>query len=127
MTRQIHELRDLITGGCVDVVQPDAALVGGLTGLRRVAILAEEHHLTFTPHTWTNGMGVTANAHLTAGLADAPFLEFPLDPPEWSLDRRDFMMTAPLAADARGWINLSEAPGMGYALDEARLKATRVG
>jgi L-alanine-DL-glutamate epimerase-like enolase superfamily enzyme len=126
MTRQIHELRDLVTGGCVDVVQPDAALVGGITGLRRIAILAEEHHLSFTPHTWTNGMGVTANAHLTAGLADAPFLEFPFDPPEWSFERRDFMMAEPLVADREGWITLSEAPGMGYALDEERLRATRI-
>ncbi|HXZ60110.1 MAG TPA: mandelate racemase/muconate lactonizing enzyme family protein [Steroidobacteraceae bacterium] len=127
MTRQIHELRDLITAGCVDVVQPDAALVGGITGLKRVAILAEEHHLVFTPHTWTNGMGVTANAHLAAGLADAPFFEFPLDPPEWGLERRDFMMSEPLRADREGWINLSNAPGMGYTLDEARLEATRIG
>ena len=37
------------------------------------------------------------------------------------------MMTAPLAADRGGWITLSETPGMGYALDEARLKATRLG
>jgi L-alanine-DL-glutamate epimerase-like enolase superfamily enzyme len=126
MTRQVHELRDLVTGGCVDVLQPDAALVGGITGLRRIAILAQEHHVVFTPHTWTNGMGVTANAHLVAGLTDAPFLEYPFDPPEWSLERRDFMITEPLRAD-RGWINLSEAPGMGYTLDEARLQATRLG
>ena len=126
MTRQVHELRDLITSGSVDVVQPDAALVGGITGLRRVAILAEEHHLVFTPHTWTNGMGLTANAHLTAGLSNAPFLEYPFDPPEWSLERRDFLMTEPLKADAHGWIHLSDEPGMGYALDEARLEATRI-
>jgi len=125
MTRQVHELRDLITNGSVDVVQPDAALVGGITGLRRVAILAEEHHLIFTPHTWTNGLGLTANAHLAAGLSNAPFLEYPFDPPEWGLERRDFLMTEPLRVDARGWIPLSDAPGMGYALDEARLRATR--
>jgi L-alanine-DL-glutamate epimerase-like enolase superfamily enzyme len=127
MQRQMHELRDLITGGCVDVVQPDAALVGGLTGLRRVAVLAQEHQLTFTPHTWTNGMGLTANAHLSAALSDAPFLEYPFDPPEWSLERRDFLMAQPLAADQEGWINLGEAPGMGYALDEERLLKTRIG
>jgi L-alanine-DL-glutamate epimerase-like enolase superfamily enzyme len=127
MTRQLHELRDLMTGGCVDVLQPDAALVGGITGLRRIAIMAQELHLTFTPHTWTNGMGVTANAHLVAGLADAPFLEYPFDPPEWSLQRRDFMLTEPLQVDREGWINLGEAPGMGYALDEGRLLATRIG
>jgi L-alanine-DL-glutamate epimerase-like enolase superfamily enzyme len=127
MTRQLHELRDLITGGCVDVLQPDAALVGGITGLRRLAVMAQEHHVTFTPHTWTNGMGLTANAHLVAGLADAPFMEFPFDPPEWSLERRDFLMAEPLRVDARGFINLTDAPGMGYTLDEARLAATRLG
>ena len=126
MTRQLHELRDLVTAGCVDVLQPDVALVGGITGLRRIAILAQEHNLTFTPHTWTNGMGVVANAHLVAGLADAPFLEFPYDPPEWGLERRDYMMAAPFQADADGWLSLGEAPGMGYVLNEDKLAATRI-
>ena len=126
MTRQLHELRDLITEGCVDVLQPDVALVGGITGLRRVAILAQEHNLAFTPHTWTNGMGVTANAHLVAGFIDAPFLEFPYDLPEWGFDRRDYMMSEPLRTDSQGWINLTNKPGMGYALDEDKLSATRV-
>jgi L-alanine-DL-glutamate epimerase-like enolase superfamily enzyme len=127
MTRQVHELRDLITAGCVDIVQPDAALVGGITGLKRIAVLAQEHQLTFTPHTWTNGMGLTANAHLTAGLTDAPFFEYPFDPPEWSLQRRDFLMAEPLKTDSQGWINLDDSPGMGYAPDEGRLLATRIG
>src|SRR6202011_381153 len=74
MTRQLHELRDLITGGCVDVLQPGVALLGGITGLRRVAPLPQEHTLTFTPPTWTNGMGVAANAHLVPGFVDVPFL-----------------------------------------------------
>jgi L-alanine-DL-glutamate epimerase-like enolase superfamily enzyme len=127
MTRQAHELRELITRGCVDVLQPDAALVGGITGLRRVAIMAQEHNIVFTPHTWTNGMGVMANAHLVAGLGQAPFIEFPYDPPQWSLERRDYIMGEPLVADREGWLNLSNAPGMGYTVDEARLAKTLIG
>jgi len=127
MTRELSEFRDLIADRCLDVLQPDAALVGGLTGLRRVALMANEHNIAFTPHTWTNGMGLVANAHLTAGLVDAPFLEYPFDPPEWDVDRRDFMMAEPLAVGADGWIELGEAPGLGYALDEAALARTRTG
>jgi hypothetical protein len=59
-------------------------------------------------------------------LADAPFLEFPYDPPEWGLDRRDYMMAEPFQADAEGWLNLSDTPGMGYALDEDKLAATLI-
>jgi L-alanine-DL-glutamate epimerase-like enolase superfamily enzyme len=126
MTRELSAFRDLATRGCLDVLQPDAALVGGITGLRRVAHLAEAHGLVFTPHTWTNGMGLVANAHLVAGLGCAPFLEFPYDPPQWSLERRDFPMAAPFAAQD-GWLTLTDAPGMGYQVDEDRLARTRIG
>ena len=125
MTRELHEFRDLVVGDCLDVLQPDVALVGGISGLRRVAFMAQEHNLAFTPHTWTNGMGVMANAHLTARCTDAPWLEYPYDPPEWGLDRRDYMMAEPLRVDAAGWIVLPETAGMGYAPDEAVLARTR--
>ena len=126
MTRELQEFRDLLADRCLDVLQPDAALVGGITGLRRVAVMAAEHNVTFTPHTWTNGMGVTANAHLTAGLCDAPFIEYPFDPPEWDLAQRDFMLVEPLRVSTEGWIELGTAPGLGYALDEAMLARTRM-
>jgi L-alanine-DL-glutamate epimerase-like enolase superfamily enzyme len=92
--------------------------------LRRLAFMAQEHNIVFSPHTWTNGMAVIANAHLTAGLCQVPFLEFPYDPPEWSFDRRDYMMMQPFVADREGWLNLSNAPGMGYTVDSAQLAKT---
>lgn len=127
MTRELYEFRDLLADGCLDVLQPDATLVGGITGLRRVALMAQEHGVMFTPHTWGNGIGVVANAHLAAGLSDATYLEFPFDPPEWDLARRDFMLQSPCAVDAQGWIDLSDAPGFGLVLDEAALARTRIG
>lgn len=127
MTRELYEFRDLIHDGALDILQPDAALVGGITGLRRVALMAQEHNLVFTPHTWGNGIGLIANVHLTAGLADAPFLEYPYDPPEWDLDRRDYMLANKLGVDAEGWIRLGDAPGLGLVLDEDVLTHTRIG
>ncbi|MFI5011773.1 MAG: mandelate racemase/muconate lactonizing enzyme family protein [Hyphomicrobiales bacterium] len=127
MTRELYEFRDLITEGALDVLQPDVALAGGITGLRRVGHMAADHNLAFTPHTWTNGMGVMANAQLVAGMADAPFMEFPYDPPEWGLDRRDYMLASPLDVDQNGYIVLPDRPGMGYDLAEDVLKKTRIG
>ena len=125
MTRELSDFRELIDRGCLDVLQPDAALVGGITGLRRVAYAAKAHNLVFTPHTWTNGMGLVANAHLVAGIGETPFLEFPYDPPQWGLERRDFPMATTVTAEA-GWLTLTDAPGMGYQVDEERLKRTRI-
>lgn len=127
MNREASEFRDLIALGCLDVLQPDVALAGGITGVKAVAEAAMAAGLMFSPHTWTNGLGVVANAHLAAGLGETPFLEFPYDPPEWSLARRDFMLAQPFAAGPDGWLTLSDAPGLGVELDLDRLAATRLG
>jgi L-alanine-DL-glutamate epimerase-like enolase superfamily enzyme len=125
MTRELHELVGLIEAGCYDVLQPDVVLTGGFTGLARIAALARERGVDFTPHTWGNGIGLRANAHLFAGVAGSPWLELPFDPPQWTPERRDFAMTAPLLAEAGG-IELGDAPGLGVELDEERLAGTRV-
>ena len=126
MTRELSDFRTLIEERALDVIQPDVALVGGITGCRRLAYQAREAGVTFTPHSWTNGIGVLANAHLTAGVGDAPWLEFPYDDPEWSVARRDYPLVSPLAHE-NGWLLLGDAPGLGIVLDEERLAATRIG
>ena len=123
---ELYELQDLIQRRCLDVLQPDVTWCGGISGLRRVAIMAQENHLLFTPHTWTIGIGLLANVHLAAGLAGSPYVEFPYDPPGWTLDRRDYPLARPVDIDPAGWIVLGDAPGLGLELDEERLAATRI-
>jgi L-alanine-DL-glutamate epimerase-like enolase superfamily enzyme len=126
LDREMHEFRDLLAEGCLDVLQPDVIAVGGITGLKRVAAMASAANVMMTPHTWGNGIGLLGNLHLTAGACDAAFIEFPWDPPDWTIERRDFMLTHPIDIDAKGDLVLSDAPGFGCTLDEERLAATRV-
>ncbi|MCE7999747.1 MAG: mandelate racemase/muconate lactonizing enzyme family protein [Rhodobiaceae bacterium] len=125
MTREISSLRTMIDGGAFDIVQPDAALVGGITGLANLGRQLRDTDTVFTPHTWTNGLGVLANLHLIAGIGGAPFVEFPYDPPTWGLDRRDYMLDVPIAQED-GFVTLTEEPGLGAVLNEDRLKATLI-
>lgn len=126
LDRELSELRDVVTEGCLDVVQPDVVAVGGITGLLKIAHLCQQQNVIFTPHTWGNGIGLLANAHLTGGTSDQGFLEFPWDPPEWTLQRRDFMFTTPVDIDVRGDLVLTDAPGLGFDLDEDALARTKV-
>ncbi len=117
MTREMDAFRDLIEDRALDIIQPDVALTGGITGVRRLALMAREAGVALTPHSWTNGIGVLANAHLSAGVGDVPWLEWPYDPPEWSLERRDWILQSPLTAQ-EGWLELGDAPGLGITLTE---------
>jgi L-alanine-DL-glutamate epimerase-like enolase superfamily enzyme len=124
MTRERYELDELLARGCLDVFQPDCVCTQGITGLRDFATRVSEAGRVFTPHTWGNGIGLLANAHLTAGTVDAPFLEVPFDPPEWTPARRDFLLTEPIEVDGEGWLRLSDRPGLGCTLDEEALART---
>ena len=59
-----------------------------------------------------------------SGTVDTPFIEFPFDPPEWTNERRDYMMKETIEADGEGWIHLSDRPGLGFELNEDVLRAT---
>jgi L-alanine-DL-glutamate epimerase-like enolase superfamily enzyme len=124
LTREDYELRLLLEGGCLDVFQPDCVCTQGISGLRRFAVDVVAAGATFTPHTWGNGIGLLANAHLTAGTVGAPFLEFAFDPPEWTTRRRDFLLTETVEVDDAGWLELSDRPGLGCTLDEDVLART---
>lgn len=126
LTREPYEFRELLTRDCLDVFQPDVVCSQGFSGLAPLGREVVAAGKLFTPHTWGNGIGVLANLHLIAGAVGhqgSQWVEWPFDPPEWTLERRDYPLIQPLRADA-GWATLSEDPGLGAALDEEVLLAT---
>jgi len=127
LTREPHEARFMVDHGCFDVLQADAALAGGISGLAPIARHCEARGVIFTPHTWGNGIMLAAALHLTAGTCRPPYIEFPYDPPFFGIESRDFMLTEPLRPDSAGTLHLDESPGLGFEIDEDRLSATRVG
>ena len=125
LTREPYEFDQLLENDCLDVYQPDVSFTLGLDASVRLAEKVKGRGHIFSPHTWGNGIGFMANLQLAAGTTGTPFLEYPHDPPEWTIDRRDFMLTRSIDIDSNACITLTEQPGMGFELDEDRLKATR--
>jgi D-galactarolactone cycloisomerase len=119
MARSFDELRRALEHDALDVLQPDVVLALGISGARTIADLALRRNRWFTPHTWTNGIGVLANLHVCCGVGGGPYLEYPYDPPGWTPERRDFMLAEPLRIDADGCLAIRPAPGLGIELDEA--------
>jgi len=123
MISDLAGLRDLIGGGCVDVVQPDATLSGGIGLSRKVAGMAEAHGLSFSPHTWTNGLGLVINLHVAASCPVATWFEFPFDPPAWVPEVRDAMLSEPTQLGPDGLIAPPAEPGLGVELNMEAVSA----
>ncbi len=127
MAATFDELRLALEADALDVYQPDVVLALGISGARTLAELAFRRNRWFTPHTWTNGIGLLANLQVCAGVGGGPFLEFPHDPPGWTTERRDFMLAEPVAIDAEGMVRVPEAPGLGAVLDEESVAFHEIG
>jgi L-alanine-DL-glutamate epimerase-like enolase superfamily enzyme len=121
MARSVPELAGALQAGALDVLQPDVVLSVGMLRARTLAELAHLGNRWFTPHTWTNGLGLLANLHVAAGVGGGPYLEFPYDPPGWTEQRRDFFLARPLLTDADGYLNVPAGPGLGAELDQAAI------
>lgn len=126
MVRSAGEARDLIVRGGVDVVQTDVVLAGGIGGCRRIAALADLHGRVWSPHTWSNGVGLVANLHLALAVSASPFVEVPYDPPALSAERRDWLLPAPVEIAADGTIAPPPGPGLGVVPDFDTLEQWRV-
>ncbi|WP_265111195.1 mandelate racemase/muconate lactonizing enzyme family protein [Halosolutus halophilus] len=114
----IFQFREFAERDALDIYQPDAALATGVLGATEVASTARETGAQFVPHTWTNGIGFVANLHVIAAV-DAPWCEYPLEPP-WTPAVRDFMLAEPIE-QADGTIAPPSGPGLGVELDRGVL------
>lgn len=106
----------------LDIYQMDCVLAVGMHRARTIAELAHHRNRQFTPHSWTNGIGVLANLHVAAGVGAAPYFEFPYDPDGWTIERRDFMLAHPLRIDSDGFLNIPNTPGLGVELNEEAIE-----
>ncbi len=126
MHHSVPELLRCLEEDVLDIYQMDVVLAVGMHRARTLAELAQLKHRAFTPHSWTNGIGVLANLHVSAGVGGGPYFEFPYDPPGWTPERRDFMLTEPVMITRTGELEVPQCPGLGIRLDEEAIDRWRV-
>ncbi|HEV2756845.1 MAG TPA: mandelate racemase/muconate lactonizing enzyme family protein [Actinomycetota bacterium] len=122
-TSGLPELKTMIERRCYAIFQPDAIFTGGIAQTMEVIGLCREHGLAYTPHTWTNGIGLAVNLQVMAasGFAGERELEYPLDPPGWVPEARDSMLEEPFVHDG-GTLRVPDRPGLGFDVSRAALR-----
>ncbi|MET1077473.1 MAG: mandelate racemase/muconate lactonizing enzyme family protein [Pseudomonas sp.] len=122
-TGGLAELKMMIERGCYAYFQPDAMFTGGIGETLEVIRLCQAAGLKYTPHTWTNGIGFAVNLQLMAVGGDRAysFLEYPLNPPSWTVEKRDALLVSPFDHE-RGELELPTAPGLGFEIDLRALR-----
>ncbi len=109
------EFLALLAAGGADIIQPDIAVVGGLTEMRRIADIADAHFVTVMPHNPMGPLATAHNVHFAAAQPNFRMLEY--KPP----------IHAPWVRDpyrpVGGFLELRpDRPGWGVTINEGALK-----
>jgi L-alanine-DL-glutamate epimerase-like enolase superfamily enzyme len=119
----LYGFRELITRGAVDIVQADLAWAGGFSECRRIAALAQAHHLMVAPHAFAGAVLLAASLHFLAAIPNGLELEFDQNPN----GLRDELLKEPPAIDRDGMVKVPQRPGLGIELDPAAVSRYRAG
>ena len=130
ITQSRHAALELLQRGCVDIIQPEPVIVGGIGETVWIAELAKLHGVGCVPHTSGSILGIAAALHALATIPDAsdapatvtPFLEVGTDPNPW----RDDLATNDVLALEDGYVRIPTGPGLGVDIDEAFLRREAV-
>jgi len=120
----IHEFRDLIERGHVDVLQPDVSRAGGVTETMRIASLAAAHGRPIVPHHYSSGILGAVSVHINASIPNRLFQETPA-PGEGSELNTDLVLPR-VQLDDDGCIVIPTGPGLGIELNQEVFDKYRV-
>lgn len=110
------DFKPFLDQGLLTYAQPDPDWTGGITELRKLAVLAETYDVQFIPH----GCTVLPNLHVIAALPPSlcPYLEYLV---LYQRQQDHFHTYKPRPVN--GLLRLPEQPGLGIELDESVIES----
>ena len=112
----IFEYQQLLEARACAYVRPDLCLCGGLSGCKKVAAMAEAHHVKVIPHNPLSPVSTAACVQLDACIPNFALQEYTgeSEPPKSEL------LVEPLKLED-GYLIVPQGPGLGIELSDAAL------
>jgi len=104
--------------GGASICQPDITMVGGFTGIHKIAAAARTRGKRVITHGYKTNITIAANLHFLAAHHDEELLEYSTSssPLRWELTNE----LLPVAPD--GFVTVPDQPGLGVTLNDAALR-----
>ncbi len=116
--RTIWGMLPYLQEGCIDILQPDCCHTGGISQMKKIAVLAEAYFLPLAPHCTATFLGIAASLHVVSSIPFFLIHEFYPQNAGFNvpgLTRMEFRL------DNEGYIGLPPGPGLGVEVDEKLL------
>jgi L-alanine-DL-glutamate epimerase-like enolase superfamily enzyme len=117
----VSEFIEMMDRGHCAVCQPDITMVGGFTGLRRIADAARERGKRVLPHGYKTNIEIAANLQFLANHRDTELLEYSTSqsPLRWEATREEIKI------EPDGYVTVPQRPGLGVTLNPSIVEKYR--
>jgi galactonate dehydratase len=113
--------QSLLREGLIDVVRPDIAH-WGISGARRIAVLAEAYYVAIAPHHDGGPVATAAALHLAASVPNFFIQHVPLPDDPKDREMRAAIVSGALETPRDGFLQLPAGPGLGIQVNEPALE-----
>jgi len=115
----VWDFQMLLARRGAEYLRPDPGLLGGITGLRKVSVLAEASHAGLVPHNPMGPVITAASLHVAANSPTFALQEHPehlIGADYFGSPPADEIVEGVSAVDAEGFLPVPDAPGLGLRL-----------
>lgn len=114
--------------GVTDYLRGDVVLKGGITGLIKIAHLAEAFHLNCELHDGYNALNNLAVLHVALAIPNCDWYEVlvPHNPGDYNLDALSWGLVEPITIDSDGMARPPDRPGLGIDVDWDVVQAGKI-
>jgi len=118
-----------ISRGCVDIIQPDITVCGGLSEWLKILAIAQSRGVMAIPHVWGSGIALAAALHATVNIPCFPHTANPIplqNEPVIEFDKnpnplRDLLLNEKIKFED-GKLFVPKKPGLGISVNEDVLR-----
>ncbi len=115
--------KNIITGGGVDIIQPDLSHAGGILECKKIAAMAEAYDIAIAPHCPLGPIALSACVQLDFGTPNAIIQEQSLGIHyNQGSDLLDYLADKTVFEFKDGYINKPTAPGLGITINEEKVR-----
>jgi L-alanine-DL-glutamate epimerase-like enolase superfamily enzyme len=124
----VFALAPWLVNEATDFLRGDVVIKGGITGMMKIAHLAEAFNMNCEVHDAYNALNNVATLHIAMAMRNCEYFEvIVIHPPgEYDTAHLSYGLTDPIHIDSSGSAHAPTRPGLGYDIDWELIRATQV-
>jgi L-alanine-DL-glutamate epimerase-like enolase superfamily enzyme len=125
----LHAFPPWIEAKATDALRGDVVIKGGITGMMKIAHLAEAYRMNCEVHTAYNALNNVATLHVIMAMPNCDWFEVLAFNPagHHGLEHLSYGLARPIEIDGEGHVHAPAEPGLGFGVDWELIQSAPLG